>query len=57
MVVANIRVKSVGNTTEIVYRGSKQFGRSFKRAALPLNPSVRLQEKYLLTYSMEQSPS
>jgi hypothetical protein len=46
MVVANILVKIVRNTTEILHRGSKQSGRDFKRAALPLNPSVRLQEKY-----------
>ena len=46
MVVANIPVKIVRNTTKILYRGSKQSGRDFKRATLPLNPSVRLQEKY-----------
>jgi hypothetical protein len=42
MVVANIRVKIVRKTTEILYRSSKQSGRDFKRATLPLNPSVRL---------------
>jgi len=45
MVVVNIRVKIVRNTTEILYRDSKQSSRDFKRAALPLNPSVRLQGK------------
>jgi hypothetical protein len=45
MVVASIRVKIVKKTTEILYRGSKQSGRDFKRATLPLNPSVRLHKK------------
>jgi len=46
MAVANIRVKIVRNTTDILYRYSKQSGRDFKLATLPLNPSVRLKEKY-----------
>ena len=46
MVVANIRVTIIRNTTEILYRASKQSSRDLKRTALPLYPSVRLQEKY-----------
>ena len=56
MVVVTIRVKIVRNATEILYPGSKQSGRDCKRAALPLNPSLRLPTKKKQKYQISWKP-